>query len=646
MKNIIITESQFNEILLNEGVLFNRTPNGSFDFSVNNDRNDKANNMLDTRFFRNASDILYKNGDKERPSGLFRQVDKQRMNISIYEKILDYLERNQNNPNISKSLQNDLSKIVPAKNLNDIIETINTEGIENAIQFCWKKVRDNRQKLNMANNLKTRADVNYQNFEGGYSDSDKMAQYAVGKVPETNIDVISLFSMENFNVSDILKNGNVRYGDDITKLLGWDKDAENEVNGYTEQDWNNILPKRSKYKNRKWGEMSNAERKAAIDAEIKTVIKRKIPKVQEPDRVGKEYQRLPITYDNGTTPNILNNFSLTKDFEGNDSHYRDDSGYNSVSKFIDKSILCANYALNELNYHPNFIVSAPSSSNFNLYYCTRLSQKLGVPYFKDFFKRNLINIKYDTITEQKLNAAKATEKDKEKIKNSIKNAVYAEITAQINEVVKRFVNAHYDILSTISAERYSRQKVDINLLTKVILHEVATVLTTMPKTGTNEPKDNVYRSIIRNMLEGGIFKTNDNSSYLIQTFAKLVQLKIGKKCYNNELIIPIDAIIQQNSDKIDEGFRVNTKKFKIVDIDARFRKCLGDVYIISDKYLRTYGNSLQKQYMNSNFLIFDEDIDTGATLKIVVDLLQDKIDASDEHIKCLTNGYQRGYKYE
>ena len=431
MKRIIITEKQLN-LILNEGVSFNKTPNGSFDFSVNSDRADKANNMLDTRFFRNASNILYKQGKENSPTGLSKRVDSQRFIVSAYGEILNYLQANENNPEITTSIFRDLGKTVPASDINAIVERIKIDGVKAAEQFCWKKVRDNQQRLNMADNLKTRADVNYANMKDNFADTDKMAQYAVGKVPGTNIDVIALFSMDSFNVSDILKNGNVRYGDDIKALLGWNKDAADQISRYTEQDWDAALQGHEKYKGKKWAELSDEGRKGAVSAEIKTLTNRRVPKVQEPNKAGREFQRLPITYDNGTTPNILNNFSLPQDFETNKSHFRDDSGYNSVSNFMDKSILCANYALNEMNYHPDFIVSAPSSSKFNLYYCTRLSQKLGVPYLNNFFQRNLINIQYDTITEQKLNAARATEKEKESIKQSIKNAVYAEITSEIS----------------------------------------------------------------------------------------------------------------------------------------------------------------------------------------------------------------------
>ena len=49
---------------------------------------------------------------------------------------------------------------------------------------------------------------------------------------------------------------------------------------------------------------------------------------------------------------------------------------------------------------------------------------------------------------------------------------------------------------------------------------------------------------------------------------------------------------------------------------------------------------LMKQYRNAKFLIFDEDISSGATLKLCIDALEEKIpDANEKNIMCLVNAY-------
>ena len=61
-----------------------------------------------------------------------------------------------------------------------------------------------------------------------------------------------------------------------------------------------------------------------------------------------------------------------------------------------------------------------------------------------------------------------------------------------------------------------------------------------------------------------------------------------------------------------------------------------DVYIVADQY--TNNGQLLNKYKNGNFLIFDEDINSGATLKLAIDALEDKLATSDSSkILCLVN---------
>ena len=108
-----------------------------------------------------------------------------------------------------------------------------------------------------------------------------------------------------------------------------------------------------------------------------------------------------------------------------------------------------------------------------------------------------------------------------------------------------------------------------------------------------------------------------------------------------QLLQQVDAILQQYSDKFVTGFNVNpnNKKFKIVDIEQRFRRCIHNVYVIADKELNQSTNQLLSKYQSANFLIFDDDMNSGATLKLVCNALQDKLDNPDNKIKCLVNGF-------
>ena len=64
-----------------------------------------------------------------------------------------------------------------------------------------------------------------------------------------------------------------------------------------------------------------------------------------------------------------------------------------------------------------------------------------------------------------------------------------------------------------------------------------------------------------------------------------------------------------------------------------------NVYIVADTNLNNNGE-LFKRYKNGKFLIFDEDINSGATLKCAIDALQEKLpNANNQNILCLVNAY-------
>jgi ligand-binding sensor protein len=69
-----------------------------------------------------------------------------------------------------------------------------------------------------------------------------------------------------------------------------------------------------------------------------------------------------------------------------------------------------------------------------------------------------------------------------------------------------------------------------------------------------------------------------------------------------------------------------------------FRPFLSNIYIIADDYLNN--GELMNRFKNAKFLIFDEDINSGATLKIVIDALTEKLpEQSSSNLMCLVNAY-------
>ena len=94
-----------------------------------------------------------------------------------------------------------------------------------------------------------------------------------------------------------------------------------------------------------------------------------------------------------------------------------------------------------------------------------------------------------------------------------------------------------------------------------------------------------------------------------------------------------------------EGYkpRFNVKKFKITHFKKMFRPFLSNLYIIADNYMSN--GELMKRFKNAKFLIFDEDINSGATLKIVIDALEEKLpEQSSNNLLCLVNAFSNsGY---
>ena len=84
--------------------------------------------------------------------------------------------------------------------------------------------------------------------------------------------------------------------------------------------------------------------------------------------------------------------------------------------------------------------------------------------------------------------------------------------------------------------------------------------------------------------------------------------------------------------------RFNLKRFKITSFKKMFRPFLSNLYIIADNYMSN--GELMSRFKNAKFLIFDEDINSGATLKIVIDALEEKLpEQNSSNLLCLVNAF-------
>lgn len=415
---------------------------------------------------------------------------------------------------------------------------------------------------------------------------DKIARYNTGIVPSTNVKYIALFSMTDFNFSDAIKHGNIRQNGNTDAILGIDKS----------------------------------------------------------DRAGqgRSYDTLNITYDNKYKPNIAQNFSLDNVQDG---HYKQQfrmngsNGYSSVTQFIDKSIMYADYALKEENYTPDFIISAPSSSKFNDYYCQNLSRKLGKEYIKDFFQRNIVNVKFDDGRDvYDMKKQGFSDKDILEFSTQVKGVAYTEIAHIISQPLRDFIYSNQNYFGNISKVKNSREKADINDVFDCTMTYVYNTIIDNNENSNN----NASNYLVKNFMNKSLFlQKSYDSNHLINQVFSIIKMKIGLKVFN-QILLQIQNLTSQYITQLQErGYklRFNTKRFKITQFKKQFRPFLHNVYIVADSNLNKNGE-LFKRYQNGKFLIFDEDINSGATLKCAIDALQEKLpNANNSNILCLVNAY-------
>lgn len=593
-KIVYLTESQFREYVkykISEGIEYSKSPNGSINFRVNSKQDDASNKDADTRVWGKANDILYGDDSRIGKRGRMKHLADTYMDANTR-----VMQRKSAIQFVNNGFKGEIDYDDDGKFKEEVLskyqELKNTSRTPEEDLIAWLEKGITRD----SNIQRVYADKYARTTSAAKKNKNAVIpRYNLTTVPGTDIQVIALYLTNDFNFSDALKHGKLRQNGLTDELLGITPDERETI--------------------KKFG-------------------------------IGKgQYKTIDVTYDNGIKPDIQNNFSLDANTIDGGDHFKKsyglgDKNYTSVSQFMDKSILTANYALNKIGFKPQYIVSAPSSSRFNEYYCINLSRKLGIEYIKDFFKRNVVNLTFDSETERELQQAGATESDIFKVKKAIIAGIYAEITSEMKKPVIDFVNHHMDAFSNIKTEHYGRVNADVNYTTSILFNDICK---TLVENSSETNRSMVYKNIAKSYIRGELMKkmyTNQQAQHIREEVGKAIQLKIGQRLFIN-LLQQVDVILQQYSNKFVDGFNINpnNKKFKIVDIEQRFRKCIHNVYVVADKELNQQTNQLLTKYKNANFLIFDDDMNSGATLKLVCNALQDKLDNQDYRIKCLVNGF-------
>lgn len=576
MKQIIINKESLNRIF--EGVEWTKNDNGGVNINVNS-KTDYASNKGEGQVdtrMFGTKDDIL-NGKKLTKSG--KPSDKAKSLSDYYytrKSAIDFYQ------SIINYVLNGRKGSIPNANGVDkntqtsVYSWFNNNFSDNRIIDACKKAIE-RLKSDSSQYFSTYERVN------NSVDNNKVARYLTGIVPNTNVKYISLFSMDDFNFSDAIKHGTVRQNGLTDKIFGYNSESDRPTDSF---------------------------------GNLKT---------------------FDVTYDNGVKPNIAQNFSLNNVGNG---HYKQqfgygDKNYTSVTQFLDKSVQYAAYSLKMEGYRPDVIVSAPSSSEFNKHYCTNLSRKLGVPFISDFFERNMINVRFDDGRDVKAMSDKGfSAKDIQEFSNQVKLIAYKEIAYYIIEPIRNYVYNNKNMFLNVPTQKSSRTKMPLEMIISCIAKHSFETAVSMIKSG-----DEVTKHLLQ------IF-SNNNSVFKASKYDKtyvipyLINL-IGKK--NLQMLLEqVYQLVLKYSDILSQrGYKLSldSKRFKITQIKKAYRPFLRNVYIVADKYISENGE-LFSRLKNSKFLIFDEDINSGATLKLAIDALSDRIPSCpSNNILCLVNAY-------
>lgn len=590
IKKIHLNENKIR--LLKEGLDVKYDPQkNSFNASINNSSLDVDSQGVDTRLFGTRNDILNGDGSIEKsregkPGRKWHMFQQKKVGHSVaetarmYRDVINFI-RNFNQSNIG-NIYNEFNKTFNLDQYDMIEKGPKTTVLKN-IRLLSQGAPINSVISKLSTNLNNaeRAASQYEKPLSNANDerftkTDRIPRYRLMKVPFTNVNVISLFRMGDFNFSDIIKHGYIR---------GNDKNAET------------------------FG-VSDTNRE----------------KVPDKKNVYKPFQ---MTYDKGVTPNISGNFSLN----GADNLTRKkygygDENYTSISEFIDKSVMGAAYALKCESFNPSVIIDAPSSSKFNLYYCTRLSNKIGVPYQSNFFDRDMINVSMD---EDAMRKDGVEEKEIISFKRTARQKGIAEIIYFMGQPIEKFFYEYNDYFTNALGNKIPTDRIILILKEWVFL----TYFTNM---ASNDNLSQYFKNSI--ML--------DNSHIKLSKEYNTYQKYVNNVVFGNDILMK--AFMKAGSEMANifakykekllaDGVKIDfsLQRGKIVDFGGKYRKYVKDMYVVANKNAVNDPKYFER-FKSKKYLLFDEDISTGSTLKLLINALHNN-GVEDSNILCLTNAY-------
>lgn len=602
---IIISESQIDAIY--EGVdFYNMKQNGTpitgptvpIGMHINTQQSDKDNESTDTRFFGTPDDIIYGDGSSS-SINLYQSMNTAKILRDFYKKLLDYYHNGQSGtfPAIPSNISFQ-TKASMRKAINNIqASSPNTRDmlIQNYISI-WAKAY-NKWCMYYDNYKSTFDNAQWYKNQG----KSFAPRYSKGTIPQTSVEYYALFNIGSFNFSDAIKHGKARQSsDEFDALLG----------------------------------ITKSERQ-----KIPTLGKGKRPL----SKIDVYYDADDITkskpYDS------KRNFSIQN---ANNDHPRTDTNtYDSVQQFLDKSIMAAKFVLTKENFNPDFIISPPSSSQFNEHYCIRLANKINAQYVPNFFEKNATEIVYDKEAALK---SGLTQTDVMSFDIQINQAVRNEIGYICGKPISQFMDANSNQFQRIRLAKSSREFAPFHLVKQIYVNYINDLV--YQYFDESNDLDTITNYIISAAKRVAVDESHKVSGYdydfLLSQIKKVTNKHGGMlRDANNtfhQVISEVVRYVNYYRKKLTDGYKINfnSSTFKIVKFDMRFRPFIKNLYVVARKNFNS-NNELLSKYKTSRFLIFDEDLNSGGTLKNIIDALISTLPANynaSANIKCLVNGVQ------
>lgn len=593
--------------LISEGVDWSynpdtNTPNMSINTDTTDKRNRKGRLSADTRIFGKENDILNSDDTYAGEVSLkdkieagnekvefiqfvirsLRSGDKESVIEGANQRISE-LQSKKNNTGASRLIS---SNIIFYRNIMNLVS--GSDDDENTLRIISRKMQKIQSELSTYQTTAAR-------IQQSDEPSERKTRYTTGTVVGTNVKFISLFSIKDFNFSDALKHGKMRPSQTVDKLMG---------------------------------------------REVR--------------------HKVPVTYDNGKRVNVAQNFSQnnvpdyheknqyrlkgskydTSEFGADDLQKElSKDSYTSINQYLDKSVMYAAYALKKENFSPSVIVSVPSSSKFNEYYCTNLSNKLGVEYIPNFFERNVLSVECEEGYRDKMIGDGFTEKEIAQFEDNIRRSVVKELLDYVYTPMKTFVRQNSEILSNMAYG--NKGKAGIGNIEKSLMLYVYGYM--RKAKGLKSRAFPVALSKLLQMSSGFDIKMAQNIVGAMLSMLKQKRLMRIFKSSWNETRNRIDKALKIMEEKgLKVGSLRGSEKAKITSFDKRFRPYISHFYVIAPQYTNEKGGLLSR-FKKGNILIFDEDINSGASLKLTIEAIKDQEPSiPDNHLLCLVNAYSTG----